>query len=125
MERFEDLGRKIFQAPKDEPEELEEETNGELERDPSGGEIVTPEEREAVRSMRLSAKSELESLETLTDEQIEAISAPEQEITKAAAFVEYTKELRIRYPEDAEVAGARGAAGLIIGKAKIVLGLLK
>ena len=86
---------------------------------------MTPEEREAVRSLRLSAKSELDSLETLTDEQIAAISAPEQEITKATAFVEYTKELRARYPEDAEVLGARGAAGLILGKAKVILGLLK
>lgn len=40
MERFEDLGRKIFQAPKAEPEELEEETNGELERDPQDEPIV-------------------------------------------------------------------------------------
>ncbi|HEX5275757.1 MAG TPA: hypothetical protein VFW34_10825 [Candidatus Rubrimentiphilum sp.] len=41
MERFEDLGRKVFQAPKPEPEEeLEEETTGELERDPSDEPIV-------------------------------------------------------------------------------------
>lgn len=36
MERFEDLGRKVFQTSKDQPEEeLEEETNVGLERDPS------------------------------------------------------------------------------------------
>lgn len=41
MEKFEDLGRKVFQAPKPEPEEeLEEETTGELEADPSTDKTV-------------------------------------------------------------------------------------
>ena len=86
---------------------------------------MTEDERQAVRLLQQSAKTKLEALQALTDEQFETIPDPEQEMAEAAAFVEYTRELRSRYPDDLEVIGARGAAGLIMAKTKNVFRLLK
>jgi len=85
---------------------------------------MTSKERETAQLLRQSAKLKLDELYTLTDEQINAILDPKHELEKALAFVEYSKELRRRYPNDSEVTGIRGAAGLM-AKTKNFFGLLE